>query len=62
MDTIETIIGIVRSQQEKGLKKYGVTVDDANLTTIQWIDHICEEKVDELIYLQKLKQSLLAVS
>jgi hypothetical protein len=55
MSVQDRVIAIIQAQQEKGLSKYGVTVDDANLPTAEWIRHAQEELVDCLVYLEKLK-------
>lgn len=49
------VIAIIEAQQDKGLRKYGKTVDDAELSTVQWIQHAQEELADCLVYLEKLK-------
>ena len=49
---------IIDQQEQKGLKKYGQTVDDAKLTDVEWIRHAQEEIIDMLVYLEKLKRSL----
>jgi hypothetical protein len=55
MTVQDRVIEIIKGQQEKGLRKYGVTVDDAELPVDQWIQHAQEELADCLIYLEKLK-------
>lgn len=57
-ETLQNVEAILRKQTEKGIKKYGHTVDPDNLTAEQWIDHTMEELVDTLVYLQCLKQKL----
>lgn len=46
------------SQTLKGLKKYGQTVADNNLTAVEWIDHAVEELIDYVVYLECLKEKL----
>lgn len=46
------------SQTLKGLKKYGQTVADNNLTAVEWIDHAVEELIDYVVYLECLKAKL----
>lgn len=38
----------------RGVVKYGVSMDDANLTRRQWLQHAKEEAMDQVLYLQKL--------
>ena len=46
------------NQTEKGLSKYGTTVNPDNLTTTEWIDHASEEILDLLVYLQVIKERI----
>lgn len=52
---INRVKSIIDKQQEKGLMKYGISVDDANLSLHDWIHHAQEEAADLLIYLEKIK-------
>lgn len=56
---IINIKSIIDKQQEKGLKKYGKTVDQADLSIEEWIEHTQEEIVDTLIYLECIKQKMI---
>jgi hypothetical protein len=56
---ITNIKSIIDKQQEKGLKKYGKTVDQAGLSIEEWIEHTQEEIVDTLIYLECIKQKMV---
>lgn len=46
------------NQTEKGIKKYGHTVDPHDYSAIEWIDHAIEEHVDAIVYLTCLKYKL----
>lgn len=52
----EKIKSIIDAQQEKGFNKYGVYVDDANLTATEWVEHAQEELADMMVYLECLKR------
>ena len=56
---ITNIKSIMDRQQEKGLKKYGKTVDQADLSIEEWIEHTQEEIADALIYLECIKQKMI---
>ena len=56
---ITNIKSIIDRQQEKGLKKYGKTVDQADLSIEEWIEHTQEEIADALIYLECIKQKMI---
>lgn len=61
MSVQERVIAIVKAQQDKGLRKYGRSVDDAELSVIDWINHTQEELADAMIYLEKLKGELCKI-
>ena len=45
-----------------GVTKYGVTLDRTDLGAGDWIQHAQEELMDGILYLEKLKQTLAALS
>jgi NTP pyrophosphatase (non-canonical NTP hydrolase) len=54
----KNIIRLLRKQNAKGLKKYGVTLEaNKTLSTIQRIEHLQEELIDGLQYCEHLKAS-----
>ena len=50
----DKLIDTVISQQDKGLKKYGHSIDDCPNDKYDWVDMSYEEIADFLIYKQKL--------
>ena len=57
---------IVRSVLQKfvnrasfGKQKYGTDLDREDLGVLDWIQHAQEEHMDAILYLEKLKQTLL---
>lgn len=59
MSIVNQVMAIIKRQQDKGLKKYGVSVDKAQLSAIEWIEHAQEEAADLMMYLECLKRELL---
>ena len=58
-DTIvESVINQFRERSEVGIKKYGVTLDREDLSSLEWINHAQQEAMDFVLYLEKLKQTL----
>jgi hypothetical protein len=57
-DSLAKVMQLLYKQTEKGVRKYGHTVQADSLSHIQWIDHAMEELVDTLVYLQCLKDKL----
>ena len=44
----------IQTRSEVGKEKYGVTMEDAPLSRLQWLIHAQEEAMDLAVYLQKL--------
>lgn len=42
-----------------GIAKYGTTLDRNDLSTLDWIQHTQEELMDAILYLEKLKETVL---
>jgi hypothetical protein len=43
------------NREERGLKKYGTTMDRNDLSLDEWIQHFKEKLMDGLLYLQKIQ-------
>jgi len=46
-------------QTNKGVDKYGTTVNPADYSTVEWIDHAIEESIDHIVYLTCLKTKIV---
>ena len=61
--SVDSIVKIVLNKfikrAEFGKNKYGTDLDRTDLTLIDWITHSQEEAMDNILYLEKLKQELL---
>ena len=44
----------IQQRAKRGFKKYRVTMEREDLTTIQWLTHLQEELMDAVVYLEKL--------
>jgi len=42
-------------REEAGLKKYGTTMDRNDLSLDEWIEHMKQELMDAILYLEKIK-------
>lgn len=51
----------IRSRAERGVQKYGVTLDEAKLTTRQVLQHAKEEALDLAAYLERLIAALVEI-
>lgn len=51
---LRAVQDVLDNQVAKGYVKYGTTVNPADYTTQQWINHASEEAMDFVVYLQTL--------
>lgn len=58
--TTQIIIDILDKQNEKGIKKYGTTIDEASNENYDWNRMALEEAVDLIQYLVKENTKLQA--
>lgn len=42
-------------REERGVKKYGTTMDRNDLSLDEWIEHMKQELMDAILYLEKIK-------
>jgi hypothetical protein len=58
-DTIvESVIKQFKDRSEVGIAKYKVTLNREDLSTLEWIQHLQEELMDAVCYIERLKQEL----
>lgn len=51
---LQIVIAELKVREERGLSKYGTTVDRKDLTTKEWLQHAYEEALDLAVYLKKI--------
>lgn len=59
-DVVTDALALLRSGDAKGRQKYGVTLDDADLSPGELVQHAAEEAADLLKYLVALRRALPA--
>jgi hypothetical protein len=47
-------------RSERGIEKYGRTLDRDDLSFIDWLNHLQEELMDATLYIEKLKADVNA--
>lgn len=52
---LDQLITEFQSREERGLRKYGTTMDRTDLNFSEWLQHFKEELMDGLCYLQKIE-------
>jgi hypothetical protein len=53
---VERVVDKFVSRSDVGFDKYGVTLDQDKSNIFAWINHLQEELMDAVLYLQKLKE------
>ena len=55
---VEELIQEYRVRSLKGISKYGTTLEDNQLSLMQWLQHAKEEAMDMALYLHKAQKQL----
>ena len=55
---VERVVDKFISRSDVGFKKYGVTMQDDQSNLKEWLNHLQEELMDAVLYIQKSKESL----
>ncbi len=53
---VESVIDQFRTRAEVGKRKYGTTMERDDLTFAEWLQHLQEELMDAVVYIEKIKQ------
>jgi len=59
---VASVIEKFKSRSTIGIAKYGTTLDRTDLGILDWIQHAQEELMDGILYLEKLKKTLIPVT
>jgi hypothetical protein len=55
---VESVIEKYKDRANVGLTKYGTNLDRTDLNTKDWAEHLQQELMDAVLYLEKLKQEI----
>ena len=55
---IERVINKIKSRSDVGYRKYGITLKDDEQTLDTWLNHIQEELMDAVNYIEKAREVL----
>jgi hypothetical protein len=56
---VKAVTDKFQQRSEIGIKKYGVTLERDDLTADEWAEHLQQELMDAVLYLERLKQELV---
>ena len=54
---VERVVNKFVTRSDVGFAKYGVTLNEDKSNLFAWINHLQEELMDAVLYMQKLKES-----
>lgn len=54
---VERVVDKFKKRSDVGYKKYGITLDDDPSKVVDWLNHLQEELMDAVLYLQKAKET-----
>ena len=50
---VENVVSQLRDREQRGLSKYGVNTERTDLSTLEWLQHLQEELMDAIVYIEK---------
>lgn len=56
---VESVITQFKVRSERGIDKYGVTLDRTDLSSLEWLIHLQEELMDATLYIERLKKEFI---
>lgn len=54
---VERVVDKFKQRSDVGYKKYGITLDDDPSKIADWLNHLQEELMDAILYIQKAKET-----
>lgn len=55
---VESVISKYKDRAKIGFTKYGTNLDRTDLNTKEWAEHLQQELMDAVLYLEKFKEGL----
>jgi hypothetical protein len=55
---VESVVVKYKERANLGLTKYGTNLDRTDLNVKDWVEHLQQELMDAVLYLEKLKSEL----
>lgn len=54
---VQTVIDKFKQRSELGQKKYNTTLENNTAPFLDWVNHMQEELMDAILYLEKMKRT-----
>lgn len=55
---VESVINKYKDRANVGFTKYGTNLDRTDLNTKEWAEHLQQELMDAVLYLEKFKEGI----
>ena len=55
---VEKIRGELRNRSEVGINKYGTTLAENELSLVEWMEHLKQELMDAVLYIERAKDEI----
>lgn len=53
---IESVVYALRTRSKVGYKKYGTTTERTDIDFMGWLQHLQEELMDAVVYIERIKK------
>ncbi len=55
---VESVISQFKKREKSGFLKYGVTTERTDIDLLGWLQHLQEELMDAIVYIERIKGEL----
>lgn len=55
---VESVVESFKERMQRGYKKYGVTTERTDIDVLGWLQHLQEELMDAVVYIERLKKDI----
>jgi tRNA A37 threonylcarbamoyladenosine biosynthesis protein TsaE len=57
---VESVVSQFQERSRIGIDKYGLTLQENNLSLIEWLEHLKQEMMDATLYIERAKQEIIS--
>jgi hypothetical protein len=55
---VEQVVSKFNERSQRGITKYGSTLERNDLDVVDWMNHLQEELMDAILYLDRMKKDI----
>jgi hypothetical protein len=55
---VEQVVSKFNERSQRGITKYGSTLERNDLDVVDWMNHLQEELMDAILYLERMKKDI----